>query len=57
MLTGQPLAGELISAAAARAGDLVHPMGDSRGSAEYRRAMVRVLSERALGKAWVALAS
>jgi carbon-monoxide dehydrogenase medium subunit len=51
MLAGRPLSGELIGAAARQVGDLVDPPGDFRGSAEYRRAMARVLSERALREA------
>jgi CO/xanthine dehydrogenase FAD-binding subunit len=53
LLTGQALDEDTISAAAARAAQLVQPIGDFRGSAEYRRAMVAVLSERALHEAWV----
>ena len=53
LLTGQALDDGIISAAAARAAQLVQPVGDFRGSAEYRRAMVAVLSERALHEAWV----
>jgi len=52
MLAGQPLSGELIGSAAARAGDRLDPPGDFRGSPEYRRAMACVLSERALVEAW-----
>ncbi len=51
-LTGQAVDEGRISAAAALAGQLVQPGGDFRGSAEYRRAMVRVLSARALRQAW-----
>jgi carbon-monoxide dehydrogenase medium subunit len=51
MLAGQLVSAALIGAAAVRAGDLVDPPGDFRGSAEYRRAMARVLSERALRQA------
>jgi carbon-monoxide dehydrogenase medium subunit len=55
MLASKPISAELIGSAAARAGDLVDPVRDFRGSAEYRRAMARVLSERALLEAWSAL--
>jgi CO/xanthine dehydrogenase FAD-binding subunit len=55
MLAGQPISAEWIRSAAARVGDLIDPAGDYRGSAEYRRAMARVLSERALCEAWTAL--
>jgi carbon-monoxide dehydrogenase medium subunit len=51
MLAGQPLSAGLIGSAAARVGDLIDPPGDFRGSAEYRRAMAVVLSERALREA------
>lgn len=52
LLVGQPVSSELIAAAAARAAELVHPIGDFRGSAEYRKAMAGVLSERVLLQAW-----
>jgi CO/xanthine dehydrogenase FAD-binding subunit len=51
MLAGQPISAELIGSAAARAGGLIDPPGDFRGSAEYRRAMACVLTERALREA------
>lgn len=54
MLTDQPVTSELIAAAAGRAAELVQPTGDFRGSTEYRQAMARVLSERALQEAWQA---
>ena len=52
LLADQPLTSELIAAAAARAAESVHPTGDFRGSAEYRKAMAGVLAERALQQAW-----
>ena len=52
LLVDQLLTSELIAAAAARAAELVHPTGDFRGSAEYRKAMAGVLAERALQQAW-----
>lgn len=52
LLVDQPLTSELIAAAAARTAELVHPTDDFRGSAQYRKAMSRVLSERALHEAW-----
>lgn len=52
MLAGQALTADLIAQAAAHAAELVHPAGDFRGSAEYRKAMAGVLSERALREAW-----
>jgi carbon-monoxide dehydrogenase medium subunit len=48
MLAGQPVSAGLIASAAARVGDFIDPAGDFRGSAEYRRAMAVVLSDRAL---------
>jgi carbon-monoxide dehydrogenase medium subunit len=51
MLVGQPLSAKLIGSAAGRVGELIDPPGDFRGSAEYRRAMAVVLSERALREA------
>jgi carbon-monoxide dehydrogenase medium subunit len=51
MLAGQPISAERIGAAAAQVGNLIDPPGDFRGSAEYRRAMACVLSERALREA------
>jgi carbon-monoxide dehydrogenase medium subunit len=56
MLAGRPVSAERIGSAAARVGDFIDPPGDFRGSAEYRRAMAVVLSERALREAWPALA-
>jgi aerobic carbon-monoxide dehydrogenase medium subunit len=52
LLQGQVLQRELIAAAAKEAAAQVHPAGDFRGGAEYRQAMTRVLSERALLEAW-----
>lgn len=52
LLEGQLLSPELLAQAAARAAELVNPTGDFRGSAEYRKAMAGVLSERALRQAW-----
>jgi CO/xanthine dehydrogenase FAD-binding subunit len=52
LLQGQVFQRELIAAAANEAAAQVQPAGDFRGSAEYRQAMARVLSERALIEAW-----
>lgn len=41
----------VVTAAAARAAELVHPDGDLHASADYRRNLTRVLTERALRKA------
>jgi len=51
ILVGQPISAESIGAAAARVSELIEPSGDFRGSAEYRRAMACLLSERALREA------
>jgi carbon-monoxide dehydrogenase medium subunit len=47
-LLGQPLSDDAIAAAAALAMQAARPIDDLRASADYRRAMVRVLVERAL---------
>lgn len=52
MLADQTLSPELIATAAHRTAELVQPTGDFRGSAEYRKAMAGVLTERALRQAW-----
>jgi CO/xanthine dehydrogenase FAD-binding subunit len=52
LLQAQALGRELIAAAANEAAAQVRPAGDFRGSVEYRQAMARVLSERALLEAW-----
>jgi CO/xanthine dehydrogenase FAD-binding subunit len=51
LLEGTPLSEEAMAAAAERAAAAVEPAGDFRGSAEYRRAMVKVLAQRALASA------
>jgi carbon-monoxide dehydrogenase medium subunit len=51
-LVGQIPSPELFAEAGNRAASLVQPTGDFRGSAEYRRAMAGVLTERALDRAW-----
>jgi CO/xanthine dehydrogenase FAD-binding subunit len=47
-LEGQPLTASLIERAAALAVDAARPISDQRGSAEYRRHLVRVLTRRTL---------
>ena len=56
-LVGQIPSPELFAEASNRAASLVQPTGDFRGSAEYRRAMAGVLTERALDRAWRAMTS
>jgi aerobic carbon-monoxide dehydrogenase medium subunit len=47
-LTGQPLSPETITRAADRAAEAARPRTDHRGSADYKRHMVRVFTERIL---------
>ena len=47
-LEGQPLTAERIEAAATLAVSAASPISDQRGSAEYRRHLVRVLTRRTL---------
>jgi carbon-monoxide dehydrogenase medium subunit len=47
-LEGQPLTSERIEAAATLAVSAASPISDQRGSAEYRRHLVRVLTRRTL---------
>jgi carbon-monoxide dehydrogenase medium subunit len=51
LLRGQPLTRELVGAAAGQAQSTARPIDDLRGSAEYRRAMVGVLTKRTLERA------
>jgi len=51
-LSGQILEDAGIEAAVAHAAGALQPPSDFRGSAEYRRAMIRVLTRRALWEAW-----
>ncbi len=50
VLTQAPLTDEMIDAAAGAAMDAVTPIDDVRGSAQYRRLMVRNLTRRAVGE-------
>jgi CO/xanthine dehydrogenase FAD-binding subunit len=54
MLAGRTLTGAAIEEAAERAAEAACPLSDLRGSAEYRREMVKVLTKRTLKMAWEA---
>jgi carbon-monoxide dehydrogenase medium subunit len=54
LLAGQRPGDELFRAAGEAARGAVDPLGDHRGSAEYKRAMTAVMVGRALGQAWQA---
>ncbi|HSF05799.1 MAG TPA: xanthine dehydrogenase family protein subunit M [Methylomirabilota bacterium] len=47
-LEGQPVTPELVERAAGLAAEAARPISDQRGSAEYRRHLVRVLTRRTL---------
>ncbi len=51
-LVGQPAGQEAFAAAANAAAEAAKPIDDHRGSADYRRQMVAVLTHRALERAW-----
>jgi len=51
MLRGQPLIDENIRAAAAAVKDVIDPLDDYRGSAEYKREMAEVFARRAIEQA------
>jgi len=52
ILAGKSLTEKALEQAAARAAEAAHPISDLRGSAEYRRELVKVLVRRTLKKAW-----
>jgi carbon-monoxide dehydrogenase medium subunit len=51
LLMGKPFSAELVKQAAETASDEARPISDIRSSAEYRREMVNVLTQRALNQA------
>jgi len=50
-LRGSQATSDAVRAAAERIGDDLEPLGDAHGSAEYRRAMARVVAQRAVCQA------
>jgi aerobic carbon-monoxide dehydrogenase medium subunit len=52
MLKGQKFSGELVSQAAQAAAKEARPISDVRSPADYRREMVRVLTQRAITEVW-----
>ncbi len=52
MLTGEPLADDLIDSAARKAMEESSPIDDLRASADYRRHCIHVLTRRLLKQAW-----
>jgi carbon-monoxide dehydrogenase medium subunit len=55
LLTEEPVTPEALEAVAQRAMDSCNPIDDVRGSARYRKYMVRNLSRRALAQVWEGL--
>ena len=47
-LLGSPITDESIKEAASKASDICHPTADIRGSAEFKKHLIRVLAERSL---------
>jgi carbon-monoxide dehydrogenase medium subunit len=47
-LEGRPMTAELLEQAAGLAAEAARPISDQRGSAEFRRHLVRVLTRRTL---------
>jgi CO/xanthine dehydrogenase FAD-binding subunit len=52
ILAGRALTEEAIEEAAERAAEAARPISDIRGSAEYRKEIVKVLTRRTLQRAW-----
>lgn len=55
LLAGRPLSEETIEVAAEQAAVEASPISDVRGSSEYRRELVKVLTRRTLQRAWETL--
>lgn len=52
-LRGAPVTGDAVRAAAEAIGEDLEPLGDAHGSAEYRRALARVVAHRAVSQAMI----
>jgi len=52
-LRGAPVTGDAVRAAAEAIGEDLEPLGDAHGSAEYRRALARVVARRAVSQAMI----
>jgi carbon-monoxide dehydrogenase medium subunit len=51
-LAAKPLDAALVESVSAKAADLIHPVSDIRGSAQYRKQICSVLVRRALAEAY-----
>ena len=54
VLTAKPVTAAMIEEAAQKTAGMSQPISDLRGSADYRREMVKILCRRALQKCWEA---
>lgn len=52
ILAGRVLTDETIEEAAEKAAEAARPISDMRGSAEYRKELIKVLTRRTLKRAW-----